>query len=118
MTNFTPEAFREHFPEFADTTTYPDSQIDFWASAAGPMVNATRWGELTSLGVELVTAHHLVMAIGAATNGGAVGGPVASKSVDKVSVSYDTSAYLVEGGSFWNMTTYGVRYLYLSLIHI
>ncbi|VWC81286.1 putative bacteriophage protein [Burkholderia contaminans] len=112
--------FRQTFPEFNDTTTYPDSLVQFWMTVAVSLVNAERWGELTDLGVALVTAHHLALALKdqktAAVGGvpGQVTGPQSSKAVDKVSASYDTAAVAIKDGSFWNATMYGVRYLSLA----
>ncbi|MGI4812808.1 MAG: DUF4054 domain-containing protein [Janthinobacterium lividum] len=116
----TPAQFRTDFPEFSDSATYSDASIQMWLTVAASLVNARRWMELTNLGVELVTAHHL--AIGskdfrAATIGGLPGqvsGPMSAKSVDKVSASYDTAAVTEEGAGFWNMSAYGIRYLGLA----
>ena len=112
--------FRQSFPEFNDTTTYPDSLVQFWMTVAVSLVNADRWGELTDLGVALVTAHHLALALKdkktAAVGGvpGQVTGPQSSKAVDKVSASYNTEAVAIKDGGFWNATMYGVRYLSLA----
>lgn len=116
----TPAEFRADFPEFSCTSDYPDTQIDFWIGLAGVMLNPERWQDLLSYGTKLFIAHHL--AIGArdektaSTGGvpGTVNGPQASKSVDKVSASYDTSAVTFENGGFWNATTYGIRLLQLT----
>ncbi|KVD52067.1 DUF4054 domain-containing protein [Burkholderia ubonensis] len=111
--------FRQSFPEF-DATTYSDPLVQFWLTVAVSLVNAERWGELTDLGVALVTAHHLALAAKdqktAAIGGvpGQVTGPQSSKSVDKVSASYDTAAVASKDGGFWNGTMYGVRYLSLA----
>ena len=112
--------FRQSFSEFNDTTTYPDSLVQFWMTVAVSLVNADRWGELTDLGVALVTAHHLALALKdkktAAVGGvpGQVTGPQSSKAVDKVSASYNTEAVAIKDGGFWNATMYGVRYLSLA----
>ena len=112
--------FRQDFPEFGNTTTYPDSSVTFWMTIAVSLVNPDRWGVLTDQGIELVTAHHLVLAqrdqAAAAVGGvpGEVKGPTASKSVDKVSVSYDTGAVALSDAGFWNLTTYGVRFMTIA----
>jgi hypothetical protein len=116
----TPAQLRSDFPEFNDPTRYPDSLVQTWLTVAASLVNADRWVELTSIGIELVTAHHLVLSVRdqtAAAVGGAPGimtGPTSAKAVDKVSTSYDTSAAAIDGGGFWNLTSYGVRYLTLA----
>ncbi len=112
--------FRQDFPEFSDATRYPDTVVDFWLIVAVSLVNECRWGVLTDQGIELVTAHHLVLAARdqATENVGGIPGqmtgPLASKAVDKVSSSYDTGAATIEDGGFWNLTSYGVRYLTLA----
>lgn len=111
---------RTDFPEFANPTIYPDSLVNMWLTVANSLVNPDRWVELTNLGLELVTCHHLAMSARdqlAAGVGGAPGevkGPTASKSVDKVSVSYDTSAVTLTDAGFWNATSYGTRFLGLA----
>lgn len=111
---------RSDFPEFANTTTYPDSLVNMWLTVANSLVNASRWMELTNLGLELVACHHLALSArdqAAATVGGIPGevkGPTASKSVDKVSVSYDTSAVSLTDAGFWGMTRYGNQFLSLA----
>lgn len=113
----TPAQFRSDFPELASAT---DGQIQMWLDVGVLLVNAARWDELTNIGIELVAAHHLAIAMRdaklAAAGGaaGGVSGPVSSKSVDKVSVSYNTSSTQYEGEAFWNMTAYGIRYLGLA----
>lgn len=112
--------FRSDFPEFSDPEAYPDSLINFWLGVAASLVNASRWMELTNLGLELVTAHHLVLSardgLAAATGGvpGEMKGPTSAKSVDKVSVSYDTNAAALTDAGAWNLTSYGVRFLGLA----
>lgn len=116
----TPADFRTDFPEFTDSTKYTDASIEFWMGIAVSFVNPDRWGVLTDLGVALVTAHHLVMGqrdqVAAAVGGapGEVKGPTASKSVDKVSVSYDAGAVALSDAGFWNLTTYGIRFMTIA----
>lgn len=112
--------FRQSFPEFADATQFPDAVVQIWLTVAVSLVNPLRWCELTDIGVGLVTAHHVALAT-RDTNTAAVGGvpgqvvaPQASKSVDKVSASYDTSAVTLDSAGFWNSTMYGIRYLTLA----
>lgn len=116
----TADQFREDFPEFADKAKYPDPTVEFWLTVSASLVNPCRWGVLTDQGIELCTAHHLVLGARdeqAASVGGIPGqmtGPLSSKAVDKVSASYDTGAATIDDGGFWNLTTYGVRYLTLA----
>lgn len=116
----TPATFRTAFPEFADASAYPDATITTWIGFASKLLSVDRWSELLDLGTSLFVAHNLILAtrdIAATSRGGAAGsgsGVVASKSVDKVSVSYDTGAATISGAGAWNLTTYGVRYLQLA----
>lgn len=114
--------FRQDFPEFSDSTAYPDAQISFWLGIASQLINIGRWGGLADLGIELLAAHNLVLwkrAQIAASKGGLPGistGVTASKAVADVSVGYDTNVASVEGGGNFNLTDYGTRYLeYVSL---
>lgn len=116
----TPASFRGDFPEFADTTKFPDASIAFWLNVAGLQLNATRWGTMLDYGTELFVAHNVTLqarnAKVAATGGiaGQVTGPVASESVGPVSVGYDTGAATIDGGGAWNLTTYGILLLQMA----
>lgn len=119
----TPTSFREHFPEFVSATTFPDGQITYWLGIAAIRLSACRWAELLDHGAELFVAHNLVLSAQAARSarsaagGGVPGqaaGPTSSKTVDKVSASYDTGATSIEGGGDWNLTSYGRRFLQLA----
>ncbi len=111
--------FRTIFPEFLDTTAYPDASVTFWLGIAANFINVDRWGTLADLGTALFTAHYLSVGRQAAKSGAAGGTPGAatgiatSKSVADVSVSYDAALASVKDGGHWNLTTYGTRYLEL-----
>ena len=112
--------FRADFPEFADTTAYPNGQVNFWIAAASKLLNADRWADMLDLGAELFTAHHLTIGkrdqTAAAAGGipGQVQGIQTSKAVDKVSASYDASAIAYDNAGFWNATSYGMRFFQLA----
>ncbi len=107
--------FRSLFPEFRDGLAYPSAAVDFWLTMAGQTFPAGRWGENLGLGMALYAAHNLSLsaqALDGSAKGrpaGAVSGPVSSKSVGSVSVSYDTGAGLTSGAGEWNLTSYGIR---------
>jgi hypothetical protein len=109
--------FRADFPEFADTTAYPDTQVNFWIGIASKLVSLDRWADLTDFGIELLVAHNLVLwkqsaiAVAAGAIPGQSSGVVSAKAVADVSKSYDTTVASVEGGGNYNLTTYGTRYL-------
>lgn len=112
--------FRANFTEFSDAAKYPDTLVDLWLGVGASLVNSARWCAMYDMGLQLCTAHHLVLSSrdeAAAAVGGVPGeltGPTASKSVDKVSVSYDTGAAALTDAGFWNLTSYGVRFLTLA----
>ena len=200
-------AFRADYPEFTDSTRYPDSQISYWLQIAYLMLNVDRFGEpapyiidkqavavagagyavfdtitlkggvtcvpgvltaktvsgsggvltadTTNVGAywvpptnpvqqqntsgvgagatfnlgfvsapytaydfasELYVAHNISIerrAQDEANTGGVPGtttGPISAKSVDKVSISYDVAAAIIDGAGDWNLTIYGTRF--------
>lgn len=117
----TPASFRANFPEFASTADYLDATVSYWLGIGVRMLRPDRWVDLLGHGLELFTAHHIAIvrqAFRAASAGGTPGanaGVVTSKTVDKVSVSYDAgSSTLDAGAGHWNATTYGVQFLQLA----
>jgi uncharacterized protein DUF4054 len=119
--NLTVAQFRTDFPEFADTSKYPDSLVTMWLTVALSLVgNTQRWGTLLSTAQELVTAHYLVLASrdrAAAASGATPGTPqglVTGESASDLSTNYDVNALLLENAGLWNQTTYGQRYFALS----
>jgi len=116
----TAATFRANFPEFVSAANYPTVQIDYWAAIAYKMINADRWGDLTDTGAELYVAHNIVLEARAVAEAGAgaipggTTGPIASKSVDRVSIGYDVGSGTEEGGGHWNLTIYGTRYLRMA----
>jgi Protein of unknown function (DUF4054) len=114
-----PPTFRSHFPEFADTTVYPDSQVQFYLDMASVCLDPCVWGSLIQPGVELMTAHMLALSQYAMQGGQAGGVPglakglMTNKSVSKVSVGYDVNVTAMEGAGPWNYTIYGQRFYWL-----
>lgn len=111
-----PSTFREDFPEFNDTVKYPDSTVNFFIILGQKMLNADRWGDVLDYGIGLVVAHHLTIAARdqeTAELGGTPGkvvGIETSKSVDKVSITFDAGGIAYDNAGFWNMTSYGIRF--------
>lgn len=113
----TPEKFRADFPQFSDETKYPTLMIKARLSLADVLMSESRFGEdIFPYVVELFVAHYMALyaadmrgaAVG--TAGGANSGVQTSKSVDKVSVSYDASTTLNPDAGFWNNTRYGAEF--------
>jgi hypothetical protein len=115
----TVDSFRVDFPEFADTTAYPNGGVQYWLTLAGLLLNAQRFGTVLDTATELFVAHNLVLerqAQKAAAAGGAPGintGPVSSKTVGPVTQAYDTQAGIEEDAGHWNLTTFGTRFMSL-----
>ncbi len=117
----TSTTFRQDLPEFKDPSTYPDAMVNRYITLGVAFQNQYRWDPaIIDYGTELFVAHNCVLdarniaASGAGGIPGTVQGVQTSKSVDKVAVSYDVERVTLEDGAFWNMTTYGVRFLQLS----
>ncbi len=112
--------FRADYPEFSSSSKFPNGQVQFWLNFAYQFMNAARWGSSLDMGAELFAAHNLTIearaqaeAAGGGVPGGTVGA-VTSKSVDKVSVSYDVNAGIELNAGHWNLSVYGTRYIKLA----
>ena len=110
---FSIETFRANFPEFSDETKYPDSIITFWSGIAEKRLNFIKWGTLRDEGLQLYTAHHVVLAAINVADVAVGGDPgkatsiISSQSVGGVSVSVDTNSSLETDAGYWNETMYG-----------
>ncbi len=113
-------AFRTAFPEFADTDVYTSAQVTAWSGIAEKLVNVDVWEDLSTFGIQLLTAHNLVLSQQnqrAAAVGGVPGGTAgqqSSKSVGDVSVSYDTQASAEKDAGMYNMTVYGKQFIHYA----
>lgn len=112
--------FRLDFPEFTDIVRYPDSQIEFWACIAETQVREQVWRNQKPFGVKLYVAHEITLAsqnVSVSNKGGAPGGtsgPVTSKAVGQVNVSYDANQTAEKDAGWWNLTTYGKQFIRLA----
>jgi hypothetical protein len=111
MSDLTLSDFRERFPEF-DAEDYPDSAVNARLALAAKFFTEDIWtDEAVRLHAEGLYAAHFLKLHGSSAAGGNGGGsaeaPVSSKSVDGVSVSYDTSSASYSTGGMWNATAYG-----------
>lgn len=111
----TADDFRTNFPEFNDTSKFTDGQAKFWIGMAYKMLSSDVWGDQLDFGVQLYVAHNLTLAGKNAVGGpGSTSGPLSSKGVGPVSVSYDVSAGTIQGAASYNMTTYGIQFYQLA----
>lgn len=111
--------FRRDFPEFSDTTKYPDPAVNFYLGQADTILSQEMMGDQFVYLVELFTAHYTELRgrmLAATAMGGGVnsagGGVLSSKSVDKVSASYDVSGIINPDAGFWNNTGYGREFFF------
>src|SRR5215831_17482671 len=110
-----PTTFRAMVPAFADVGSYPDATIQLWLDLAP--VDPCLWGQWYQLGQGLWAAHELAKfgpAGASAGNPTGLGGPIASKSVGPVSVSYDTGIGAEEGAGQYNLTMYGRQFIHYA----
>ncbi|CDL79923.1 DUF4054 domain-containing protein [Xenorhabdus cabanillasii] len=115
------DQFRTDFPQFTDTTKFPDTQIQFRLDLADKQLDENRLGGMFSYLVELMVAHYMALlaadsrSVARGGVGGTNSGVLSSKSVDKVSASYDTGVTLNPDAGFWNNTRYGSEFYALLL---
>ncbi|CNE39145.1 TPA: DUF4054 domain-containing protein [Yersinia enterocolitica] len=118
----TPVQFRTDFPQFENETRYPDAAIQFRLSLADNLLDENLLDNMFPYLVELFVAHYMTLQakdmLSAAMGGGSgsTNGAASSKSVDKVSVSYDNSATLNPDAGFWNFTRYGAEFYQIILM--
>lgn len=115
-------SFRTSFPEFSDTTVYPNTMVTFWAGLAEKLVLSSIWRSCRTQGVELYVAHSITIAAqnakAAAVGGtpGVSGGIANNKTVGSVTVGYDAQVSSEKDAGYWNLTTYGKQFIRLARI--
>ena len=113
---YTAGMFLAAFPEFTGKVT--DELISKWIALAGDCFNFNRFGSYWELAMGLFTAHNLILKLKAGNADTPEGillakasatGVEQSKSVDTLSVSYDTGSTLEEYKGWGNLkeTSYG-----------
>jgi hypothetical protein len=116
------KSFRNAFPEFQNTKKYPSEMITFWSNLALAQVNCNVWKTQWPMGVQLYTAHEIVLAAQNAKLGiaggtpGTGGGVPNTKTVGTVTVGYDSQVTSEKDGAHWNLTNYGKQFLRLAKI--
>ena len=103
--------FKNRFPEF---NTIDDTRIQLFLDDSDLMVS-TKWGKLRKLGILYLTAHNL--AVSQITDTGVTSSPknIASKSVEGVSVTYESGSPMDSKYNYFNTTSYGKRYIELKM---
>ena len=115
--------FRHDFAEFSDPSAYTPISVKYWLAVSQRLNNPCIWKDLLPLGIELLTAHFVTLeaqALKAGLTGGNPGiagmGPMGSKSVSQVSISYAVQMAQEEGAGSYNSTTYGQRWWHFTQI--
>lgn len=115
-----PGIFRKFFPEFSDIAKYTDSSLIFWGSIASQQVKPNRWKRMTLNGIMFYVAHEVTLAgqnYATGNIGGTPGiqsGPINSKTVGSVTVAYDTTQGAEKDAGYWNLTSYGKRFIHMA----
>lgn len=108
---------RVNFPEFASNVKYSDGLVNFWIQWAYLLLDSCRWRQALDLGAQLYVAHNLSLeglAGAEGANGAPPGmtvGPVVSKTVGELTVTYDVASGINEGDQHWALTNYGTRFI-------
>lgn len=102
--------FRTRFPEFDSVT---DDRINLFLADSELFVSEV-WGDFRDIGIYYLTAHNL--SIAEKTAQGATSGiqGIASKSVEGVSISYQSEA-ISESNAYYMSTSYGKRYIDMKM---
>lgn len=112
----TVETFLSKFPSFDNV---PRTKIQYWIDFAQDYLSKYNWGKWWERAVELYIAHNLALDLLQEKGMGGLGalqGIPASKSVDNIAKSYDTSVFQMRGSDDdgdYKYTIYGRRYLTL-----
>ena len=112
--------FRANMPAFSSTTQYPDTSIQFWLTYAYIFLAPCRWRNALDLGAQLFAAHNVTidgLSAAEGQNGAPSGmtvGPIVSKTVGDLTITYDTGAGVNEADGHWSLTNYGTRFIKLA----
>ncbi|WP_312384837.1 DUF4054 domain-containing protein [Atlantibacter subterraneus] len=116
----TSDQFRTDFPEFSDQNRYTNATLDFYLNQADCLLNQDVFGCQFVYLAELFVAHYAELRgkamAGSARGVNSSGGVLTSKSVDKVSASYDVSGIINPDAGFWNNTGYGREFFWWWLM--
>lgn len=101
---------RDHFSEFSGLS---DTVINQWMAQAERRVNRTQWGEKADDAVLWLTAHLLAFTQPMACGKSPASGPMASKKVGDLAVTFKIKDADRASDSFLASTPYGQYYLTL-----
>lgn len=102
--------FKLKFKEFTCKT---DDEIQIFLDEAVELLNEAFWDTKYDLGLYYLTAHLLALSdrmASTSTKAIATAGPISSKSVDGVSISFAVSEFQNAAAEYYRQTLYGQRY--------
>jgi Protein of unknown function (DUF4054) len=117
--------FIADFPEFSNTTNFPQSSFNYYLHFASLMLTPV-WGQpapagqpltLYDIGTEMFVAHNLAIEalnmFGAAAGGipGLIPGVVSGTVTGQVTTNYDVANGVNPDAGHWNLTTFGTRFV-------
>ena len=105
-----PSDVKLRYPEFTSTS---DDVVGMVIGDAFPFFDEERWGSFYLQGYCAFVAHQLTVNARAAAGAAAASGPVQTKTVGDVSVTYQGGETLRATDSYFATTSYGQRYLQL-----
>jgi hypothetical protein len=109
----TPADFKTRFPEFDSVT---DARVQLFIDDAELEVDEDRWGDLYDKGVCYLTAHLLYIAEQSSAGQGEGGGPLSTKTVGDVSLSFGSYLTADSKAAVFNSTSYGQEYYRLMMM--
>ena len=119
--SITVQDVRDRYPEFSDATTYPNARIQSFITKGEGELDEGEWADQYNEGMLAYVGHYLSWSTMTNNSGGSVGsvGPVASKSIGDVSVSFASVVGSNPSAmqSFWNSTPYGQEYWRLLMLY-
>lgn len=109
-------AFREAYPEFADTTAYPSTAVLMVLGLADERLDPELWQDTLTQGVGLYAAHSLVVMSKAAAQAtpGTPEAVLTAQTVGPISKQFDVHMTAIKGAGYWNTTSYGQQFAYLA----
>jgi hypothetical protein len=109
----TPTTFKTRFPEFASLT---DARIQIFIDDAELELDEDRWGDLYDKGLSYLTAHLLYVGEQTSAGQGEGGGPLSTKAVGDVSLSFGSYLTADNKATAFNATSYGQEYYRLMIM--
>jgi hypothetical protein len=105
----TPTTMKNRFPEFVSIA---DSRIQLFIDDAVLELSPGEWADNYDRGLSYLAAHLLSCSISTAAGGGVGGmnGPVASRAVGDVSISFGSTLSMDAAAGVYNNTPYGQEY--------